>query len=153
MLYDTPLISVYVFVGWMSMVYFNKPNLVPAFFSSIILIIIFDRNYVAFSSDQSLPKAYKALSMTDIISMLCLGHRTVITNDSVPNLSCADLHTYQKLMEESRHDESDHQEFPFSRRRQYKRANIGQMLVPRSQKNQKGMYHILKAVWIFNSSF
>ena len=107
MLYESPLISLYAFTGWIGMVYYGRIDLVPSFLVSFV-IIVFHRNYIAFSkSQEKLEMIYRPLSIGEITSMLLNGQvnaGTQSTNsDPTPILSCADLDGCRR-----------HQEFPFS---------------------------------------
>lgn len=139
MSYKNPLISSYVFSGWMLLVYFNKINLVPSFVVSF-LIIIFYCNYLSFHKEKNIDIKYKSLSMGDMFSMLWNGHTKVMSDHRSNDVLCNNLDEYRALIEQSRHEDEHHQEFPFSHSDRYKRALLGEMLVPsQTQKRPKLM--------------
>jgi len=137
MSYKQPFISCYVFMGWMSLVYFNRINLVPSFVVSF-LIIVFYCNYLSFLKDKNdLEMRFKPLSMSDMVAMLWHGHTQQVSDQS-PEVVCANLDTYRALVEQSRPDDKHHQEFPFSHPERYKRGILGEMLVPSQTQKNKG---------------
>lgn len=137
MSYKNPLISCYVFMGWMSLVYFNRITLVPSFVVSL-LMIVFYRNYLSFLNDKKdLEMRFKPLSMGDMVAMLWHGHTQQVSDQS-PEVICANLDTYRALVEQSRHDDEHHQEFPFSHPERHRQAILGEMLVPSQAQKNKG---------------
>ena len=73
MFYKRPVVSSYVFVGWIAMVYFGRIDLVPSFVTSLFVIVFYHNYAASLKTQDKLHANFRALTIGDIASMLLKG--------------------------------------------------------------------------------
>jgi len=141
MMYENIILSSYVFIVWLLILYFNSITMVPPFAVSFT-ILIYIENYFVFNSKEATHTGYSSLSVKEIFLALISGSSGSEKNGATMKaleVRCQGLESergslddmvymYRKLLSdkdvENKDTGWDHSEFPFSEKKYGGRKKI-----------------------------
>jgi hypothetical protein len=138
-LYERPLISLYLFVAGMYCIYCNSMSLVPPFFITFILILYF-QNYLHYVEENTYNLGFKPVTMFEIAKgLLFRGEAHESFAEMGYQLQAIMIQKKTKKRdemgrEEKDSDPADHREFPFGERDAYPKFGVESALAPSTKK-------------------
>lgn len=134
-LYEQPLKSLYIFLGWMHCAINSSVRFVPAYVVGFLIILLLE-GYVLHAANESRSGGYSPVSIQELLLALLQSNKS---------RQIRPLLREKKVRKEFSKEENDggdgdpcdHMEFPFSDRYEYKRRSIEDSLVTRHTSARK----------------
>lgn len=147
-LYEKPLVSLYLFITWMHCVYLDSVKLAPAYFIGYLILCLFN-NYETFNQDQTRDLGYRPPTLQELLySMISRGDQDNMQPllvakkvvNSQPNLferqQSISVHGYSQDFSGDI-EPLDHREFPFSEKLEYPRFRPEDAIAPTKHTKSK----------------
>lgn len=132
MTYQIPLVSMYIFCGWMAILHFNAYHLVPSFIVSIFTAIHLN-NYYEIASKEIICPGFECISLKEILNSFTQEASRENENNPKPFAECCDMESYLNIVGDFSFPVSDNAEFPFSESK-YARLPLRSMMCPKGMR-------------------
>jgi hypothetical protein len=130
MSYEKPIITSYIFIGWMAILHFGAYHLAPSYLFSLLIVIHVGNYHDLVISNEKIHDGFQPLSVTEIFHTLTNHSSTEENVKTAPNTNCFDQESYLKAIGDIELPVQDHVTFPFSESK-YKRLPLRSMLCPK----------------------
>ena len=129
MTYEKPFASAYIFIGWMSLLYFHLYHLVPSYIVSLAMVVHIV-NYYDLASNNKIDSGFEPLSVKEIFHSLVSKDFPETGNSKFPQSQCSDLKSYMNSIGNVQIPLEDNLTFPFSEPK-YAKSTLKSMLCPK----------------------
>lgn len=132
-LYENPVLSLYIFLGWMHCIYYSSVRLVPVYITGFLIFLLLD-GYFQHGTNTARNMGYSPVSLQEMLLALLSNSQSRQLN---PLLTEKVAKATESRETEDEAEPFDHREFPFSDRNAYKKPQIEAALVMRSKDSRK----------------
>lgn len=145
-LYQNPLVSLYIFVTWMHCVYADSMKLAPAYFVGYLILCLFN-NYETFNQDEERHLGFAPPTLQELLTAMVSRTEETSVRSIFVDKNAVSMRQRNKLFEKQYSGSTysfsqdfsgdiqplDHREFPFSEKLEYPRFRPEDAVAPTKQ--------------------